>query len=110
VERSAPPTGNCAGYWAPASEAQRTTDRELRGLLGPRERVAEERWRWLLGAGADGDPVLGHARRTSASAFAGIQGGCATARGAPIGPDPNNGRFFSSLLVEGSAFPGMCAG
>jgi len=52
--------------------------------------------------------VLGHARRTSASAFAGILGGCATARGAPIGPDPNNGRFFSSLLAR--AHPGgFCA-
>jgi len=54
----------------------------------------------LPGAGADGDPVLGHARRASAAACAGIQGGCATAGGAPIGPDPNNGRFFSSLLAE----------
>jgi hypothetical protein len=45
-------------------------------------------------------PVLGHARRASASAFAGTVGGCATARGAPIGPDPNNGRFFSSLLAD----------
>jgi len=46
---------------------------------------------WLLGAGADGGPVLGHARRTSASAFAGTLGGCATARGTPIGPDPDEG-------------------
>jgi len=48
----------------------------------------------LPGAGPDGDPALGNARRTSASAFAGILGGCASARGAPIGPAPDNGLLF----------------